>query len=131
MPRFKVPCPSCENQVLIKNPNLIGTKVECTKCKYRFKVEAPADAAGGAPAAEAEAGEKSKKAGKKNTKYIVGAVLAVAVLGGVGFVMFSGGSGDNKKKGGGYAGGGGGGGKGNTNDQKQDDKGKGKGKDGK
>ena len=41
MPSFKVPCPSCETQVLIKSEKQIGTKTECPKCKYRFKVEAP------------------------------------------------------------------------------------------
>jgi hypothetical protein len=51
MPSFTVPCPSCEAKVLIKNPDLVGTKVECPKCKYRFKLEAPADA----PAADAKA----------------------------------------------------------------------------
>src|SRR4051812_30069601 len=59
MTSFKVPCPSCEAKVLIKNPNLVGTKVECPKCKYRFKVEEAKDAA---PAA-AEAPSEPKKNG--------------------------------------------------------------------
>lgn len=38
---FKQMCPSCEAQVLIKDVKLIGKKVECPKCKYRFVVEDP------------------------------------------------------------------------------------------
>ena len=40
---FKVVCPSCETSVTIKNPSLVGKKIDCPKCKYRFVVEAPAD----------------------------------------------------------------------------------------
>ncbi|MBN9122543.1 MAG: hypothetical protein J0I06_25920 [Planctomycetes bacterium] len=123
MPSFKVPCPSCEAPVLIKNPDLVGKKVECPKCKYRFKVEAPAadaDAAAAADAKDAKKGDakdkekekdkkadgkKAKAAGGKNKKLVpilvgVGAVVVLAV---VGFVAF-GGSG---KKGGGFVGSGG------------------------
>ena len=38
---FNVPCPSCEADVLVKNDSLIGKKIDCTKCKYRFKVPDP------------------------------------------------------------------------------------------
>src|SRR5262245_30506483 len=38
---FKQACPSCEKMVPIKDPKLIGKKVECPNCKYRFTVEAP------------------------------------------------------------------------------------------
>lgn len=123
MPSFKVPCPSCESEVLIKSPNLVGTKVECPKCKYRFKVEEPS---GGLPKDEAKPAKGKKAdsgnaAGKKNkqTKKIVAiaaGVLAVAVLAVVGFSMM----GDDKPKnkpsggGGGYAAGGG---SGSGNDQ--------------
>ncbi len=41
---FKVACPSCEGMVLIKSPALIGKKVECTLCKFPFKVEKPKEA---------------------------------------------------------------------------------------
>lgn len=97
MASFKVPCPSCESEVLIKSPNLVGTKVECPKCKYRFKVEEPA---GGVPKDEPKAG-KSKKAAaasdaaakKKKTKKMIAiaaGVLAVAVLAIVGYSLSGG-----------------------------------------
>jgi hypothetical protein len=38
---FKQVCPSCEAPVLIKDSSLVGKKVECPKCKYRFAVESP------------------------------------------------------------------------------------------
>jgi len=38
---FKTPCPSCEAGVLVKDESLIGKKIDCPKCKYRFVVEAP------------------------------------------------------------------------------------------
>ena len=38
---FKQQCPSCEAQVSIKDGSLIGKKVDCPKCKYRFVVEDP------------------------------------------------------------------------------------------
>ncbi|MBI1913914.1 MAG: hypothetical protein HYS12_04145 [Planctomycetes bacterium] len=41
---FKQQCPSCEAMVPIRDPNLIGRKIDCPKCKYRFVVEEPADA---------------------------------------------------------------------------------------
>jgi hypothetical protein len=94
MPSFKVPCPSCENPVLIKNPNLIGTKVECPKCKYRFKVEEPT---GGIPKDEPQGIKKKKGEAatdtatkKKKTQKLVAigaGVLAVAVLAIVGLSM--------------------------------------------
>src|SRR5260370_9985324 len=40
---FKQKCPSCEAMVAIKDPGLVGKKVECSKCKYRFVVEDPID----------------------------------------------------------------------------------------
>src|SRR5262245_30705726 len=104
MASFKVPCPSCEAPVLIKDPKLIGTKVECPKCKYRFKAEEPApSAAHGAKAdGTAKADDEDKKAQKtkapgKNKKLIkigigVGAVVLLVVVGVVAF----GGSGPKK-----------------------------------
>src|SRR5215831_5292403 len=38
---FKQQCPSCEALVPIKDGSLIGKKVDCPKCKYRFVVEDP------------------------------------------------------------------------------------------
>src|SRR5215831_1281763 len=63
MPSFKVPCPSCENPVLITNSSQVGTKVECPKCKYRFKVEEPA---GGIP--KDDKADKTSKADKGKKK---------------------------------------------------------------
>lgn len=40
---FKQQCPSCEHMVPIRDPNLIGKKIDCPQCKYRFVVEEPAD----------------------------------------------------------------------------------------
>jgi hypothetical protein len=40
---FKQQCPSCEAMVPIRDSNLIGRKIDCPKCKYRFVVEEPAD----------------------------------------------------------------------------------------
>jgi hypothetical protein len=39
---FKQQCPSCEALVPIRDPRLIGKKIDCPKCKYRFVVEDPA-----------------------------------------------------------------------------------------
>src|SRR5437899_2180141 len=49
---FKQQCPSCEAMVPIRDPNLIGRKIDCPKCKYRFVVEEPVNGNG----AEEEAG---------------------------------------------------------------------------
>lgn len=114
MSSFKVPCPSCENAVLIKNPNLVGTKIECPKCKYRFKVEEPSGEA------DAGKGGKVKKAGdgKKSKSKALGIGLGVAavLLLAVGGYMLFGGSGDKPSStgsigntGSGNVGGGGGG----------------------
>src|SRR6266542_6408175 len=40
---FKQQCPSCEAMAPIRDPSLIGRKIDCPKCKYRFVVEEPAD----------------------------------------------------------------------------------------
>jgi len=105
MPSFKVPCPSCEAAVLIKNPNLVGTKVECPKCKYRFKVEEPAADAAKDKKPDAKDAKKDKKAdkadrakdkkpagGPKKLVPILITVAAVVLVGVVGYMMFAGGS---------------------------------------
>ncbi len=56
---FKQQCPSCEAMVPIRDPALIGRKIECPKCKYRFLVEEPAD--------EADGDEEPAKKGKGAT----------------------------------------------------------------
>jgi hypothetical protein len=116
MASFKVPCPSCENQVLITDPSQVGTKVECPKCKYRFKAEAPA---GGIPKDEPKAekgkakekkkaaaptGDGKKKKSKKLVAILVGG-LAVVILAVVGFAMLGGDSKPTTKGGGGGGGG--------------------------
>ena len=90
MPSFKVPCPSCEAQVLIKNPNLIGTKVECPKCKYRFKVEESAAEAAPDDKGKKEKDAKPKKKKKSKAMGILAVVAAVAILGGVGYFVVGG-----------------------------------------
>src|SRR5579859_7835108 len=40
---FRQACPSCEAMVPIKDNSLVGKKVDCPKCKYRFVVEEPGD----------------------------------------------------------------------------------------
>src|SRR5207247_3538580 len=57
---FKQQCPSCEAMVPIRDPGLIGRKIDCPKCKYRFVVEEPAGE-------EEEADEKPAKKGKDST----------------------------------------------------------------
>lgn len=60
---FKQQCPSCEAMVPIKDANLVGKKIDCPKCKYRFVVEDPS--AGG----DDEEPKKAKaKAGKDKEK---------------------------------------------------------------
>jgi uncharacterized protein (TIGR03067 family) len=54
---FKQQCPSCEAMVPIRDPGLIGRKIDCPKCKYRFVVERP-------DVDEDEADEKPAKKGK-------------------------------------------------------------------
>ncbi|MDW8263854.1 MAG: hypothetical protein RMJ52_00825 [Gemmataceae bacterium] len=70
---FKTACPSCDMEFPILDPSLIGTKIDCPRCKYRFVVEAPEPpkpktpappkagakpAAGSPPAAKAKVGPK-------------------------------------------------------------------------
>ncbi|HEY7426925.1 MAG TPA: DUF1559 domain-containing protein [Gemmataceae bacterium] len=40
---FKQQCPSCEAMVPIRDPKLVGRKIDCPKCKYRFVVEEPVE----------------------------------------------------------------------------------------
>src|ERR1700730_2737177 len=52
---FKQQCPSCEALVPVKDTGMVGKKIDCPKCKYRFVVEAPAEKEPG------EASEDTKK----------------------------------------------------------------------
>ncbi len=64
---FKQQCPSCEALVPIRDPDLVGRKIDCPKCKYRFVVEDPAAADGDAgPAKKNKKGDD--KGGKKPAK---------------------------------------------------------------
>ena len=68
---FKQSCPSCEHSVPIKDRNLIGRKIDCPKCKYRFVVEDPgSDEEDEAPPEDKTAKKKPAKAsaGKKPAK---------------------------------------------------------------
>src|SRR5215467_10826215 len=65
---FKQQCPSCEHPVPIRDPKLIGRKIDCPKCKYRFVVEEPAqeadaDAESNGSADKAETAVTAKKNG--------------------------------------------------------------------
>ncbi len=70
---FKQQCPSCEAMVPIRDPGLVGRKIDCPKCKYRFVVEAPEeDETEAAEAAETKPAAKGKgpngKAGANGVK---------------------------------------------------------------
>src|SRR5262249_38684169 len=58
---FKQQCPSCEALVPIKDVSLIGRKIDCPKCKYRFVVEEPEDK-------RADDSDDGAPAGKKGIK---------------------------------------------------------------
>ncbi len=94
---FKIACPSCEAQVPVRDETLIGKKVECPKCKYRFVVEEPDDTGDDGIAAPAK--KKPAKKKSNNTLLIGGGVgaLAVIVLGVVGFMLMTGGDDAAKK----------------------------------
>jgi hypothetical protein len=63
---FKQQCPSCEAMVPIRDPKLIGRKIDCPKCKYRFVVEDP-----GEPAEEDEevAQDEADAKGKSGRRF--------------------------------------------------------------
>jgi flagellar basal body-associated protein FliL len=60
MSSFKQQCPSCEAWVPIRDANLIGRKIDCPKCKYRFVVEEPSAAADEQEEAAEPASKRSK-----------------------------------------------------------------------
>lgn len=91
---FKQQCPSCEAMVPIRDRKLIGKKVDCPNCKYRFVVEEPAangdeteiedrpKAKRKGAAAEAKPKFKAKKPGKSGSGVmIMGGVLTVVAVG--------------------------------------------------
>lgn len=100
--RFTTNCPSCDAGVAVKAA-LVGKKIECPKCKFRFVVPAPAgeaepasakgkadkpakggDSAKTNPAVKEKSGKKGKDKEKEkkggNGKVIVGAIVGVVAL---------------------------------------------------
>src|SRR5262245_578256 len=106
---FKQQCPSCEAMVPIRDPGLVGRKIDCPKCKYRFVVQAHDDededatpvktgkagdskvttkpAAKGGPGKPGKKGEGSaarpalkKKAGGSSKVLVLGIGLAVVAV---------------------------------------------------
>lgn len=67
---FKQQCPSCEAMVPIRDPKLIGRKIDCPKCKYRFVVEEPVDEV--EEVEEEVPGKKGKPDGITNKKPVNG-----------------------------------------------------------
>jgi hypothetical protein len=65
---FRQTCPSCEERVLIKDAKLVGKKIDCPKCKYRFAVEAPKEEEPAEGQESAEAAPATKKIGKATVK---------------------------------------------------------------
>jgi hypothetical protein len=94
---FRQQCPSCEAAVPIKDRKLIGRKIDCPKCKYRFVVADPDGEEGNGastrrPGAKGKhrPGEGKKEAGSKRTLYLglgLGAA-AIVLLALVGFLLF-------------------------------------------
>src|SRR5262245_18330917 len=80
MASFNIPCPSCESSVLIKSDALIGKKVECPKCKYRFTVEDPSEAGDGKAKKKGD-GKKSAKKAKGGSGVLIGRLLGVLAVG--------------------------------------------------
>jgi hypothetical protein len=69
MGSFKQACPSCEASVPIKDEGLIGKKIDCPKCKFRFVVQAPKEelaAAGKSTKPSSKGGSDTK--GSKNLR---------------------------------------------------------------
>src|SRR5438445_570404 len=64
---FKQQCPSCEAMVPVRDPNLIGRKIDCPKCKYRFVVEEPAGNGAAEEPAEATVTTKARAKGQRGT----------------------------------------------------------------
>jgi hypothetical protein len=65
---FKIKCPSCEAMVMIRDSNLIGKKVDCPKCKFRFVIEAPAESSEADVAADSAKQNSVGTAAKEKTK---------------------------------------------------------------
>src|SRR5262245_9749994 len=62
---FKQQCPSCDHPVTIKDADLVGKKIDCPKCKYRFVVEEPGDASAPKKKVDKSSAIKNGAAGAK------------------------------------------------------------------
>ena len=82
--KFKLDCPKCDAEIVIRSTSQIGQKTECPKCKYRFTVPDVEDDEDG-DADETPKG-KGKGKGKKAEKAKGGGKLLVMV--GVGVLAF-------------------------------------------
>jgi uncharacterized protein (TIGR03067 family)/predicted Zn finger-like uncharacterized protein len=89
MASVSIPCPSCEAGFAVKD-SLIGKKVDCPKCKYRFKAEMPDD---GDDTPRSKKSDKTKKKSGNNTLVIGGIIGALALILLVvgGYMLFAGG----------------------------------------
>lgn len=94
MASVSIPCPSCEAGFAVKE-SLIGKKVDCPKCKYRFKAEMPDD---GDDSPRSKKSSPAKKKSGSNTLVIGGIIGALALILLVvgGYMLFAGG--DEPKK---------------------------------
>jgi hypothetical protein len=81
---FKQECPSCGTKITIRNPNLIGRKIDCPKCKYRFTVESPADLEEDDASDGKEGAKKGSKKGGKNKESTQASKSKVTLYVGVG-----------------------------------------------
>src|SRR4051794_32834371 len=99
---FKQQCPSCEALVPIRDPDLIGRKIDCPKCKYRFIVEDPAgaedddapksknnDDKGSKKATKGKAKRRSDEESEKGSKGGSNKVLIGALVGGVALIALA------------------------------------------
>ncbi len=110
---FKQQCPSCGGQLTIKNPDLIGKRVDCPKCHTRFRVQDP-DADPSEPVdtvpsrskgakkvkAKSEqdaASEGTAKKGIRKQYILAGVAVAVVAVVGIVIVFTISGGGDKTK----------------------------------
>jgi hypothetical protein len=87
---IRTACPQCDCRVNVADPNLVGKKIRCPRCKQAFVVEALEDEA---PAKREREPRKFKKKPNEGGSMlpmllIGGGVLLVLVLAGVGIVFF-------------------------------------------
>lgn len=95
--KFKLDCPKCETEIVIRSSSQIGQKTECPKCKYRFTVPDVDEDEDGDDETPTPKGGKGAKKKSGNKMVLIGAVLGILALGGLalGAVLVLGG--DDKK----------------------------------